>query len=73
MLMIMVVNFSPAHLFYKTDFYLQKVEDPKVTVGMLLWIIDEHSLQVWEKRLDAFLFICIFTKYIFVCNSIGEI
>ena len=33
----------------KQTFYLQKVEAPKVTFGILFWILNEHSVQVWEK------------------------
>ena len=34
----------------KWTFYLQKVEAPKVTLGVLFWILNEHSVQVWEKN-----------------------
>ena len=29
---------------------MQKVEAPKVTLGILFWIVNEHSVQVWEKN-----------------------
>ena len=25
------------------------IEDPKVTLGILFWILNDHSVQVWEK------------------------
>ena len=44
------------HLCYKTDFYLRKVEVPKVTLSILFWILNEHSVQVWERNRGAFFF-----------------
>ena len=44
-------------------FYLQKVEAPKITLGILFWILNEHSVQVWEKKWVFHL--CVFRKCMF--------
>ena len=49
-------------------FYLQKVKDPKVTLRILFWNLDEHSVQVWAQKIGAFL-LAFFRKSCFVCNS----
>ena len=41
-------------LVIKPTFYLQNVEAAKVTLGILFWIINEHSVQVWEKNKGVF-------------------
>ena len=37
----------------KETFYLQKVEAPKVTLGILFWILYKHSVQVWAEKIGA--------------------
>ena len=57
----------------KWTFYFQKVEAPKVTLGILFWILNEHSVQVSEKKNKVgFWFICIFKKYMFCVQLYGK-
>ena len=54
----------------KWTFYLQKVEAPKVTLGILFWILNEHSVQE-KKNKVPFLFMFL-ENTCFVCNSRGK-
>ena len=38
------------YLCYKTDFLFGKSRGPKVTLGILFWILNEQPVQVWEKK-----------------------
>ena len=59
----------------KHTFYLQEIEAPKVTIGMLFWTLNEHSVQVWEKKkkkgfiLYSFAFL---ENTCFVCIALGN-
>ena len=59
----------------KQTFYLQEVEPPKVTLGILLWILNEHSVQVWgpgEGEIRCIFDLLVFLENTcFVCNSMG--
>ena len=47
---------------------MQKVEDLKVTLGVLFWIQNDHSMQVWEKKIKVhvfYLFASLYRKYMF--------
>ena len=41
---------NPLTFVIKQTLYLQKVEAPKVTLGILFWILIEHYVQVWGKN-----------------------
>ena len=59
------------HLCYRTDFLFVKSGGPKVTSGILLWILNEHSVQVWDKiKVHFFFYLFAFLENTcFVCNS----
>ena len=44
-----MLNIKPTFAIKQT-FYLQKVKDPKVTLGILFGILNEHSVQGWENN-----------------------
>ena len=56
----------------KQTFYLQTIKAPKVTLGILFWILNEHSVQIWEKKRVYLLFICVFRKYMFCVQLHGK-
>ena len=64
------------HLCYKTDFLFAKSQGPQITLGILFWILNKHSVQVWEKRRCVFVLFCFFLIIylfaFFVCNSMGN-
>ena len=58
----------------KQTFYLQKVETPKVTLGILFWILNEHCVQIWRgKKLRCIFYLLAFLENTcFVCISMGN-
>ena len=60
-------------LVIKQTFYLQKVEAPKVTLGILFWILNKHSVQVPRKKNSGAIFylFAFLENTCFVCNSMG--
>ena len=48
-----------------------KFEVPKVTLRILFWILNEHSVPLWEKYLSSFLVIYVFRKCMFCVQHYG--
>ena len=60
-------------LVIKQMFYLQKVEAPKITLGILFWITKWTFCASMSKEITVqFSFICIFRKYMFCVQLYGK-
>ena len=44
---------------------------PQINLGILFWILNDHSVQVWQKFKVVLLHICVFRKYMF-CVQLSD-
>ena len=57
------------HLCSKTDFLFAEVENPKVILGILFWVLNEHNVQAWENKSRWFFFFFCSILFAFLENS----
>ena len=62
-----------SHSSYKADFLFVKNQGHQSHFGILFWLLIEHFVQIWGKKLRCiFHLLAILKINRFVCNSIGN-